>query len=224
MYKAEIETFCMNILDVEILMAYLNEETFLGFSQKKKIVQSDVILGIYHLAKKKIIDIQNDTICICEKYQEIIDCIRNAHSVLILEPTDKKYKKKCCYIGEDVLVSELSDVRKNEMIVYHVEKERLCELLLEEEYFFGQKRKREELFKEDDEEKIVADDLEKYCAEIDVYLKMYLHKNGKCSEKIYLTDEGLDEYIYRYKENEKEIVRQIYSKENISKLIQTMMV
>lgn len=223
MYKAELETLCMNIVDLKILMAFLDEEKFFGFSQEKKIEQEDIILGLHNLVKKEIIDLKDNTIIIREKYREVVECMRNPYCVLILEPTDKKYKKKCCYVGEKVLVSEISNVRKNEMLVYYIEKEQLSDLLLEEEYFFVVNRKREDFFKDASEEKIDAENPGEYFDSLEVCMKIYLHKKGKCMETVYLTEEGLNEYIYTYAEAEKVITRQIYSKENIAKRLWHMM-
>lgn len=132
MFDAMRENNLLYVKDIEVLLAFENVEGYIGFSSKEEFDEESVIQQVYQLAKREIIAINNEKIRILEPFATIMQDIKKADVVIQLEADNSK--KKCCYLGERILVSELSESREHQVVFYYLELEEFMQLLEEEKY------------------------------------------------------------------------------------------
>lgn len=132
MFDAMRENNLLYVKDIEVLLAFENVEGYIGFSSKEEFDEERVIQQVYQLAKREIIAINNEKIRILEPFATIMQDIKKSDVVIQLEADNSK--KKCCYLGERILVSELSESREHQVVFYYLELEEFMQLLEEEKY------------------------------------------------------------------------------------------
>lgn len=201
MYNAKIATYRLDLIDLEILLAYMEVDCMWGFSKHKKTDKADIIQGIYRLAQKNIIDIVDEKVNIKPVYMKFLENIKNSQQCLVVESSGIMHKKKCCYIGEEVLVSEVSGVRRGEVILYTVEKSHFFELLREETYFYDEDGS--QVLETEEQEIIEYGNFENGFVEENVRLKMEIFEEKYKIATLLITEEGGKKWIIVQRENQR---------------------
>lgn len=199
MYNVKIETYRLDLIDLEILLAYMEVDYMWGFSTHKKIDKAEVIQGIHRLAQKQIIDITEGKINIKPIYMQFLENIKNVERCIVVKSSGIKHKKKCCYVGKEVLVSEVSGVRKGEVILYVVEREDFFELLKEEAYFYEEDSP--QISEPEDWESVEYEDFANNSVDEEVLLKMEVFEKQNNTLTILVTEEDEKKWIVVQSDN-----------------------
>lgn len=132
MCDAMRENNLLYVKDIEVLLAMENVEGYIGFSSSEELDEESVIQQIYQLVKREVLAVSDEKVKILEPFANIIQDIKASEVVIQLESDHNQ--KKCCYLGERILVSELSETREHQVVFYYQEMEEFMELLEEEKY------------------------------------------------------------------------------------------
>lgn len=208
MFDAMRENNLLYVKDIEVLLAFEDVEGYIGFSSKEELDEEGVIQQVYQLVKREIIAIDHEKVKILEPFATIIQDIKKANVVIQLE-TDNS-KKKCCYLGERILVSELSEVREHQVIFYYLQLEEFMQLLEEEKYIpltdmaMTEGKSADEMLKAEEAE-------EKEFVNINIFY------NKEFKYRIMVFEKGLYEYICVLENIEEKL--EFYTRERMKELL-----
>lgn len=136
MSEVEVEVYCLSYLEVQVLAAQVGIEELYGFSvqNSNKIDKKTMIEVVYKMTKKNILYYQTGVLAIQKDYQKLFLDIRGASKVMVIKHKQEDIPKKCCYVNEQLLVSEISETRENVVQFYYQEKNRFMDMLEEGRY------------------------------------------------------------------------------------------
>lgn len=209
MFNAMRENNLLYVKDIEVLLALENVEGYIGFSAKEELDEECVIQQVYQLVKREIIAINNEKVKILEPFATIIQDIKKADVVIQLE-TSNDNKKKCCYFGEKILVSELSESREHQVVFYYLELEDFVQLLEDEKYIpstdmtVTQEKSADEMWEAEEME-------EKEFVNINIFYRK------EFKYRIMVFEKGLYEYICVLENIEEKL--EFYTRERMKELL-----
>lgn len=136
MSEIEVEVYCLSYLEVQVLAAQVGIEELYGFSvqNSNKIDKKTMIEVVYKMTKKNILYYQTGVLAIQKDYEKMFLDIRGASQVMVIKHKQEDIPKKCCYVNEQLLVSEISETRENVVQFYYQKKNHLMDMLEEGRY------------------------------------------------------------------------------------------
>lgn len=130
------EVYTLSYRELEILADLSGKDSLFGFQIEdvETIEKEEVIQLIYQMAKKGILIIEKDRVQINPSYQIWVRNMYDAKYIMVITSTDKTLPQKCCYIGKNILVSEVMKTRKNRIRMESFTMPLFWEMLISEGY------------------------------------------------------------------------------------------
>lgn len=131
------EVYTLSYKELEILADFLGKDAIFRLEDEennKNINKEEIIQLLYEMKKKEILKVEEEKIKINALYQELIEDICDVKYGLVITASDSALPQKCCYIGKNILVTEIMRVKKNKIRMERVTFSSFIEMLLCEGY------------------------------------------------------------------------------------------
>lgn len=211
MYNAELHTYCMSKSELSIVLAIEKFDGFIGFSSKKKISQTDLMQNLVQLATKQMVTVEEKTITLNKTYSDLLEPMKMCKTCLILDGCLER--KKCCYISDNVLITELSDIKPDEIIMYQMKSDEFEKILCETMHVNETKQIKDQVCDAQNMQEIMENGVEEY------RLELYVKNKKECS--ILGVNEQQEHWLFVEKQDKKEMLH--CHDENVKKIINYIM-
>lgn len=136
MSKTEAEAYSLTYAELAILANYVGSNQIYGFSldEIQDLKKTDLIQILHNMVKNKILSVEGERFEISEFYKKLIMQIVKAKQCIIIRPKSDELPEKCCYLGEDLLVTEVSKFKEGSIRLEYKKKEDIFHFLEEGGY------------------------------------------------------------------------------------------
>lgn len=125
------EVYTLNFLELAILLAGKGINTIYGFPLDRVQIDSNekMLQTLHKMVKRNIITSDGEAFHMNEPYEEMIGLLKEAKDVLIITPKTEELPMKCCYLGEKILICEISIIQKDTMKLSLIREEDFIDFL-----------------------------------------------------------------------------------------------
>ena len=136
MRKLEAEIHTLTYEQLAILANYMGNHEIYGFSLEEtdKLKKTDVIKNIYKMGKQGILSVEEEKFLVKMPYSKIVAQIEEAKRIMIISSKSDKISEKCCYMGKEILVSQVSVIKDKAIAFRFISQQEILSLLEEENY------------------------------------------------------------------------------------------
>ncbi len=124
------EVFLLSSIEFSILLAGKGIKSIYTLSKKERqIALEEISLAMYHLYQNNLIDGIDEKFVIKESLDILIEGIKNAKKILLMQQGGKEQYSICCYIKEDMIAAiQISRQDEDVIKVFAMAREELFEL------------------------------------------------------------------------------------------------
>jgi hypothetical protein len=197
------EVYTLDFLELAILLVGKGINKIYGFPLDRVQIDSNekMLQTLHKMVKRNIITSDGEAFHMNEPYEEMIGLLKEAKDVLIITPKTEELPMKCCYLGEKILICEISIIQKDTMKLCLIRKEDFIDFL-DEGYLPKQLDKDNEWIEPfedmendlDDAKRLLSLDGSKLTEKDEVYfvLEKINIENKECSNRLIILEKPLN--------------------------------